>query len=251
MNIRWITAFIDVPADQFRGAAEYWCAVTGSSLSTLRGGRSQFATFVPSNGTPFLRLQRIDTAEPRIHLDFDVENFDAAVAECAAAGAELVVDHGYAILTSPGGFVFCLVSSEEGPQRPTSNESPAGAVSLVDQVCLGIPSRLIAAERAFWAMVTGWELRNGSRPEFTFLERPAGMPLRILMQDNGSGNQNVVAHIDVACGAHVSTVRAEHERLGGRVVAEFPAWTTMADPSGLAYCLTSRDPFTGALSAGH
>ena len=34
---------------------------------------------------------------------------------------------------------------------------------------------------------------------------------------------------------------------GARIIAPFPHWVTMADPTGRPYCLTMRDPVTGKL----
>jgi Glyoxalase-like domain len=49
------------------------------------------------------------------------------------------------------------------------------------------------------------------------------------------------AHLDAACSARDREV-VRHASLGARVVAEHDAWTVMADPAGLSYCLTDRSP---------
>ena len=43
----------------------------------------------------------------------------------------------------------------------------------------------------------------------------------------------------------VPAVRAWHEELGARFVAEGRCWTVMHDPAGGIYCLTPRSPETG------
>jgi hypothetical protein len=88
------------------------------------------------------------------------------------------------------------------------------------------------------------------RREFSLLTRPNGMPLRLLLQRLGRDDARVEAdaHLDVACD-DVDAAIAAHEQLGARVTHRYPIWTAMADPSGLPYCLTSRNPDTGLLWA--
>jgi Glyoxalase-like domain len=242
MEIGWVTAFVDGLADTCQPMTEFWCAVTGSELSPWRGDKNQFATFIPPDGDAYLRIQRIETGDPRIHLDFHVQDFDRAVEHCRLLGAHVVADHGYVIMSSPGGFVFCLVSHGGEPQRPTPFVGADGARSCVDQICLDVPSNLMDAEKSFWAGMTGWQLSESASPEFSFLNRPEQMPVRILLQDVGSDHRTICAHIDIACGSDVVKVSETHQQLGASVVATFPRWTTMRDPGGNLYCLTSRDP---------
>jgi Glyoxalase-like domain len=131
--------------------------------------------------------------------------------------------------------------------RPPPSLWPGGDRSLVDQLCLDIPPGAFAVECAFWAALTGWERRSGSRPEFESLVRPPGMPLRLLLQR--VGDEQVArgrAHLDLACD-DVTAERRRHEALGATVVRTMPNWTTLLDPAGLAYCITCRDPGTGTL----
>jgi hypothetical protein len=75
------------------------------------------------------------------------------------------------------------------------------------------------------------------------------MPLRLLLQrlEDGVPGQATRAHLDLACD-DVAAAVAAHERLGATSVHDFGAWTAMADPSGLPYCLTSRNPDTGVVA---
>ena len=87
--------------------------------------------------------------------------------------------------------------------------------------------------------------------EFRFLERPVGMPLRVLIQRLGVEDASSTArgHLDIACGREVSHIVERHLRFGANVVRVEKYWTTMSDPTGMEYCLTSRDPSTGIRSA--
>jgi hypothetical protein len=104
-----------------------------------------------------------------------------------------------------------------------------------------------AAESRFWAALTSWELRPGSRPEFRYLARPDGIPLRLLLQrlDDAKVGQGR-GHLDLACN-DVPAERRRHLALGASLVRQTPNWTTLADPTGLEYCVTRRDPTTGTL----
>ena len=247
-----MTAFLDFPAATFDCGCAFWQAVTGFALSTRRGASEEFATLLPSAGDAYLRVQRVGGEEPGVHLDLHVDDIDGAARRAVALGA-VVVDRraGFPVMSSPGGLPFCLVSGQHRFERPPLRAWPAGHRSIVDQICVDISFPAFAVEREFWAALTGWERRAGSRPEFEYLVRPAGMPLRILLQrldDDKPGPCR--AHLDFACD-DVPAERRRHEVLGARVIGE-PSWTTLRDPTGLAYCITRRDPATGALQpAGH
>jgi hypothetical protein len=79
-------------------------------------------------------------------------------------------------------------------------------------------------------------------PQFRYLARPAGMPLRLLLQRTGDPPGTTVhAHPDLACSG-VDAEMARHEGLGATWSHDGDGWMTMRDPAGLAYCITRRDP---------
>lgn len=221
MNPTWVTAFVDLPADDFDAGVGFWRGVTGYGLSSARGEHDEFATLVPPVGDGFLKVQRLGSGAARVHLDLH------------APGQDFVVD------ASPGGFVFCRVA-HPASRRPTPATWPDGHRSLVDQVCLDIPADRYDEECVFWAETTGWELRQVSR-EFRVLARPDGMPIRLLLQRLDEETGPVRAHLDLATDDRAAEV-ARHEQLGAVVVAWHPGWTVLRDPIGSAYCVTDRDP---------
>jgi hypothetical protein len=223
----WLTAFLDFPAVDFARGVAFWQAVTATALSPARGDHGEFATLVPADGDAFLRVQRLGDGPARIHLDVH------------RAGQE------FQILTSPGGFTFCAVPAGESV-RPAPVVWPGGHASLVDQICLDIPADRYDEECAFWAEQTGWEPRTGSRPEFRYLERPAGLPFRLLLQRLDELSGPARAHLDLATTDRAAETR-RHLGLGASAVTRLDRWTVMRDPAGLAYCLTDRDPATGLL----
>lgn len=258
MTISWTTAMLDVPCPDLEATLAFWRAVTASGLSPWRGEQDEFATLLAPDGDDFLRVQRFDGG-PRVHLDLHVggaADVRAGLVRALALGAALEHDPGsHVVLSSPGGYVFCLVEDAGHARRPSpvavggpAREPDEPATSLVDQLCLDVPARLFDAEVAFWASLTGWAALAGSRGEFVALERPAGMPLRLMLQRLGEDpRREVTAHLDLATTARAAVERA-HVAAGARVVGAGPRWTVLVDPAGSPYCLTDRSPVTGTLT---
>ncbi|GAA3959593.1 hypothetical protein Aau02nite_46060 [Amorphoplanes auranticolor] len=229
MRVRWVTGFLDTPS---RVAEPFWQAVTGSRLSARRGPGGEFATLVPAGGDAYLRVQVVGDGPARAHLDLHVEDVAAQAGRAVGLGAAVVLDDGeLVVLRSPAGLLFCLVPWQGEAVRP------AGGRSLVDQMCLDVPVGGFDAEADFWAALTGWPRRAGSLPEFDFLLRPDGMPLRLLLQRVGGTAAGM--HLDLACTDRAAEV-AWHRELGAEVVGGYERWTTLRDPAGRAYCITDR-----------
>lgn len=240
MAIRWLTAFLDMPNSVFEKNLAFWAEVTGTSPSPLRGSNDEFCTLVPPDGDAYLRAQRIAEGFGHVHLDFHVDDPGAFSTRAIDLGASLQEERGYFVLVSPGGLVFCAVPHHLGEAvRPRAIARP-----LVDQVCLDIPESIFETEYDFWAEVTGWEKRAGVSGEFRYLERPPELPLRLMFQrlEGNDKRTNVRAHLDIAVGAYVQEVVRGHEGLGASIRFAGSAWTSMLDPGGSAYCITSRDP---------
>lgn len=185
MAVQWLTAFLDSPRDS--DASAFWSALTATTLSPPRGVHGEFATLLPRQGDAYLRVQDVGAAAAGCHLDVHVE---VALAQALAAGAGVVAEPGgYAVLRSPGGFAFCLVPHHGESTRPRPVVWPGARASLVDQLCLDIPTACFDVEATFWARLTGWARRAGALPEFDYLTRPTGMPLRILLQRLGPDDE--------------------------------------------------------------
>lgn len=228
MTPTWITAFVDLPPERYAVGVAFWRAVTGFAISPSRGERSEFATLVPPDGDPYLRVQRTADGSAGVHIDLHRP------------------DQEFRLFHSPGGLTFCEVS-ELLTRRPEPATWPDGHRSQVDQVCLDIPPSRYEAECAFWAERTGWELRGADTDtEFRSLARPPGQPIRILLQRVGDERPRVTAHLDLATDDRDAET-ARHERLGARVTRRHDDFTVLADPTGAAYCITDRDLVTGML----
>lgn len=247
VRVVWTTLFLDLPADRLDAGVTFWRAVTGTVLSPPRGDRGQFATLLPPSGDAFLRVQDLP-GEPRVHLDLHVDDVDAAAARAVELGAAELLRVDHVVLASPGGFVFCVVRDAGERVRPGPVTGPRGGRSLVDQLAIDVPAPLVEVERAFWSALTGWPVDGDTARELVPLERPDGIPLRILVQRLGADDPRtrVTGHVDLAAaGPDRDVVVAEHVDLGATLVERFPRWTVMRDPAGLVYCLTARSPDTG------
>jgi hypothetical protein len=246
--IRWLTAFLDFPADSFDAGVAFWRSVTGYGLSAPRGETGQFATLLPSAGDAYLRVQRIDSGAGGCHLDLHVDmsaaTLDAVAARATALGAsqryreqgELI------ILDSPAGFTFCLVRWEgEAEVPPVATGDPGGdAWARVYTLCLDVPPDGFSAECAFWSELTGWEQRQVPVPGYTALRRPPGMPFRLLLQrlDSAAPGRRAGGHLDLDIGSqNRAGIAARHVAAGARITRVFPHWTALADPAEREYCL--------------
>jgi predicted enzyme related to lactoylglutathione lyase len=239
MIVRWVTGFLDTPAETAAAAERFWLAVTGMGLSPRRG---HFVTLVPEKGDAYLRLQVVGDEPARAHLDLHVDDPAQAASYFVDRGARRIHEEpGLVVLHSPSGIPFCLVAWEYERERTRPVRWDGPQSSLVDQLCLDVPAPHYARELVFWTEVTGWERRASSLPEFTFLQPPARMPLQLLVQRTGADTSGV--HVDLACD-DVDAEAARHVSLGATVVRRIPDdWTTLRDPTGREYCITARSPF--------
>lgn len=252
MAIRWLTIFLDFPAQDFATGVAFWREVTGSGLSSYRGTAGEFATLLPQ-GDPWLRVQRVRDGAGGCHLDLHLDGGAGALDDVAADAVRLGArvqhrDDGLVILDSPGRFRFCLVCWEQERTVPDPVVLGEEGASRADQLCLDIPPGAFDRECSFWAGLTGWDLRAGVRPEFAYLERPQGIPARLLLQRRSQAGEcdDVTGHIDFAC-ADPGRLAQRHVASGAQITAPFTYGVTMADPVGRPYCLTMRDPVTGKL----
>ena len=243
MTPRWMTSFLDFPEEGYEAGADFWSAVTGYKRSAPRGDHDRVRDPGAPAGhrLPARPAGRL-TRRPRIHLDLSVDDLGAAVDDAVGLGAG-VVDRPYddvTIMSSPGGFVFCLVPGQAG-ERPAPGSWP-GRTSYVDQVCLDIPPSRYDDELAFWAAVTGWRRRDPAPgSEFGRLTPGPEQPLQLLLQRLDDEQNTVTAHLDWSASDHEAELAA-HESAGAEVMARFEGWTVLRDPAGLTYCVTRRRP---------
>jgi hypothetical protein len=238
-----LTAFLDLAPDEHDPGLELWERLTGYERSAARGDDGEFVTLVPPHGDSYLRVQRLGSGPSRVHLDVHVEDPRGSALEALGLGAAMVADErGCLTMTSPGGFLFCLVSHAP-PGAPPATSWLYGTRSRVDQVCLDIPPSVFDEEFAFWESLTSWEARP-PRPdvEFARLTPPAGQPLQLLLQRLDQDEQAVRAHLDWCATDRDAEVQRQVAG-GATFVKRYPrGWTVLTGPDGFTYCVTERSP---------
>ncbi|GAB4069864.1 hypothetical protein GCM10028777_33220 [Angustibacter speluncae] len=252
VTVRWLWAFVDAPGETFDADVAFWQGVTRTSLSPRRGPQGQFVTLLPEHGAAWVKAQRLDDGPPRVHLDLDVvEPLPVARDRAVALGARVLDElDDVVVCASPGGLVFCLTRWH--PDETGAGQVREGAASLVDQVCLDIPSARYDAEVAFWRGLTGWTLRDdptdevdrGHLPlagEFEHLDPPRGLPVQLLLQRLDDEDGPVRAHLDL-CAVDPPAEVERHLGLGAEHVVRGRGWTVLRDPAGALYCVTDRHP---------
>jgi predicted enzyme related to lactoylglutathione lyase len=242
IDIRWVWLFLDTPRPDAARSWRFWSDVTGWTVSPTRGDDHEFATLLPARGNAWLKLQAVADGPGGIHLDLDVEDVHTAATQAEALGATRLgaIGDTVVVLRSPGGLTFCLTTWAGDSQQVRE-----GSPDLVDQVCLDCPGDVHDAEASFWSALTGWANVPCDEPELSFLRRPAGIPLRLLVQRLGEPTGRVRAHADLSCVDRAASV-GRHVAAGARVVREHLQWSVMADPVGRVYCLTDRSPMAPA-----
>ncbi len=237
----WVSGFVDLEPTAYDAGLAFWRDVTGWSVSPPRGESGEFVTLVPPVGDRHLLVQRLGSGRSRIHVDLHVDDPRAAADRAASLGAREVADLGYVVMASPGGFPFCMVGLQASERAPAT-AWPDGHTSLVDQVCIDVPSELYEREEAFWQELTGSGLEPSPRhAEFRWLTPADGHGARLLLQRLDDPLGEVRGHLDLSTTDRAAEA-ARHEALGATRVADFDIWTLLTDPAGLAYCVTDRVP---------
>lgn len=103
-----------------RGGVYFSEELTWSALSPPRGTAGEFVTLVPEKGDAFLRVQRLAAGPAGCHLVVHVDEVVTAGELATSLGATPLRPPAF---SSPGGFVFCIVSHHGGASVPLR---PAG-----------------------------------------------------------------------------------------------------------------------------
>jgi len=247
--VRWLSVFIDRPAVTFDVAADFWQSVTGTTRSPARGQHGQFATLLPLQGDPHIRVQRVDDGPAGSHLDVHTDDKSRLVGQAIDLEATLVDADPINILRSPGEYTWCVVDWHGEATPSTPHAGPSGAPSRLDQICLDIAPDRFESELRFWAALLGWPAATSTiRPEFASVSRPDGMPMRLLFQRLDEGDGPTSGHLDLAAGEAIDDVVADHVAAGAEVETREWLWTVLRDPSGHRYCVTRRDPVKGVVT---
>jgi hypothetical protein len=244
VSVRWVSVFLDVPPGLLEPASAFWTAVTGTRPGDAVGSHDEFVPLEQQRGQASLWLQRTQDGSASCHVDLYVEDVTTQVRRATGLGArqvDVLEELEVVVLASPGGLPFCLVEHRGQSARmvPVGGE---GRRSVLDQVCVDIPSSRYDDECTFWAGFTGWPLTDAhAHDEFRRLTRPPGIPYAFLLQRLDDPDGPVSAHLDLACEDR-DAESERHVQLGAAVVRRTDGWTVMRDPAGVTYCNTRRRP---------
>jgi hypothetical protein len=246
MQVPWMHAFVDVPADRLDAARAFWSAVTGWPPGEPWPGHPEFTSLVPPSGAPYLHVQQIG-GPPRVHLDL-LGSLDADVPRLADLGAEPgPLGDGWRAMTSPAGFPFCVCEEAWPHRRPGAVSWPDGHRTRLVQLCVDVPAGRFDAELRFWRAATGWADEPMDAPEFSRLVHRSESPLALLVQRLGDDDEgtHARAHLDLGSddlAAEVARVRG----LGAELLRTDDGFVALRDPVGLPFCVTANDPDRGS-----
>lgn len=242
-EVRWVTAFLDTAHEHAEQTESFWSRVTGYRLSPRRGAREEFASLLPVDGDPHVKVQSVVQSSPSgLHVDLHTDEVRDLAARAEKLGARAsYLDAGHVVCGSPGGMTFCLV--DHPGSRPATPATWPGGRSMVDQVCLDIPPSRWEEECRFWADLTGWAMvDHDPEDEFRRLRRPDRLAIQFLLQRLDDEQSVVVGHLDLSSDDYLAET-TRHVALGATEVRRTPHWVTLRDPSGRLYCVT-RHPVT-------
>lgn len=93
-------------------AAAFWESACGAQRGTAPlEDTNPYESLGTLGGGPLLELQRTGSGTPaRVHLDIETDDVAAEIRRVEGLGATVLERHdSYAVLTDPGGLVFCVV----------------------------------------------------------------------------------------------------------------------------------------------
>jgi hypothetical protein len=244
--ISWVQVLIDLPEPARPAGEAFWSAALGAPLGEPNPEHTEYASFVPPSGTPWVHRQIVGDGPPRVHLDLEVTDLDAEIDRLRALGAAVGRRDGdeWVGLTSPGGAPFCLLGGLASQDRPPPVTGRGGVRRRLVQVCLDIPYGQRAAETAFWRSALPWRWTDIDEPDFVGrLVPPAGAPLQVLLQELGADDPGttVRAHLDRGSDDLETTVD-ELVALGAERLGTGRGWVPLRDPAGMVFCVTGQPP---------
>jgi hypothetical protein len=245
--IRWVHVFIDVPVERAQDTERFWSGVTGWPAGRRWDHHPEFVTLEPPSGAAYAHVQTIG-GQPRVHLDLVVApdaSVDSERERIGRLGATVGERHRWwQVMSSPGGFPFCLTEEHEPLVPPVAHVWPGGHRSRLAQICVDVPRDDYRSELTFWTKVTGWRHGASRRPEFDFLRPPPRCAVQLLLQRLGAADEATTtrAHIDLGTD-NVDGEVSRLEGLGSTQVARVGSWRVMSDPAtGLPFCVTRQPP---------
>ena len=191
----------------------------------------QLRSFEPPHGTPYVHLQEIE-GPPRVHVDVECHDLDAAVWLARELGARLVAENErWRTLASPGGLPFCVLeASDHEPSQPVAWHD--GHRSRMVKVCIDTPVAAHEREVAFWRAFLPGRWADSPAPGLAGkCHDDAGSRIQLLFQRLDEPDGPVRAHLDLGTDA----LAAEVDRLRDLGAGDGPdGAAALRDPAGPA-----------------
>ena len=111
-------------ADYDKGAA-FWSAALGRPIVPRNERFCSLRGRTAGEGSPYVGLQRVPSAERAIHLDIETDDVEAEVARLVALGARVKARiRNHVVMEAPSGHAFCVVPSRRSDFRAGAAEWP-------------------------------------------------------------------------------------------------------------------------------
>ncbi|HSS68298.1 MAG TPA: VOC family protein [Nocardioidaceae bacterium] len=244
MDVRSLHVMLDLPAETADAASLFWATALGWPLGEPWPGHPEFQSFSPPAGDSYVARQLIDSGSAGIHVDVAVDDVSEVAAHMELLGATRgpVMPY-WQVMRSPGGLPYCVVPHRDStPPEASVWPDDGGHRSRLVQICIDSPPSRHDAEVAFWRSATHWTWSESTGAEFAGKLRPGpGSPVQLLFQRLGDEAPATRAHIDLG----TDDVEEETARLanaGASLLRRGDGWIALADPAGLAFCVTANSP---------
>lgn len=111
---------IDVPAAVHDRELEFWQGASGHELPPIWSDEYH-GDMLRDHDFLMLLVQRLDSGEPRVHIDIHTDDIEAEVARLERLGAERVRQvRTWWVMRDPAGLLFCVLS---GPPESFTGEN--------------------------------------------------------------------------------------------------------------------------------
>lgn len=111
---RLVKVVIDAPPELHDQELAFWEGALGQELPQIYSAEYHGA-MLHGHDHLMLLMQRLDSGEPRVHLDIHTDDLDAEVARLERLGAKRVREvGGWWVLRDPAGLLFCVLPMRSG-----------------------------------------------------------------------------------------------------------------------------------------
>jgi predicted enzyme related to lactoylglutathione lyase len=110
-RLRLAGAFVDVPRADHERAVAFWSAALGRQPEVSEKF-PDYAQFDEATAGLYFMVQATGDDTRRVHLDFEADDRDAAVARLKALGStEVMRSNHWVVMRDPAGTTFCVVQN--------------------------------------------------------------------------------------------------------------------------------------------